>query len=100
MQVFQDIGIYGSSALQFLDLSMSEFCLYSQSHVLSLEFVLGVLLWNSQRGDYKIVIYNHVFVGFNSMSNLIVFFQYFPYIFVGFNVRVKCESLKKKGSRQ
>ena len=29
------------------------------------------------------------------MSNLIVFCQSFPYIFVGFNVRVECESLVK-----
>ena len=29
------------------------------------------------------------------MSNLIVFVQSFPYMFVGFNVRVECESLVK-----
>ena len=32
-QVFQDIGVYGSSASQFLDLGLSEFCLYSETHV-------------------------------------------------------------------
>ena len=44
------------------------------------------------------------YVGFNSMSNCIKkfhvkfdcnFVQSFPYIFVGFNVRVVCESLVK-----
>ena len=35
------------------------------------------------------------FVDFNSVLNLIVFCQYFPCIFVGFNVRVECESLVK-----
>ena len=29
------------------------------------------------------------------MSNLIVFCQFFPYMFVGFNVRIECESLVK-----
>ena len=29
------------------------------------------------------------------MSNLIVFYQFFLCMFVGFNVRVKCESLVK-----
>ena len=38
----------------------------------------------------KVVIYNY-----NSVSNLIVFFQFFPFMFVGFNVRVECESLVK-----
>jgi len=36
------------------------------------------------------------FVGFNSMSNLIVFlFNHFLVFFVGFNVRFECESLAK-----
>ena len=39
VQVFQDINVYSSSALQVLDLGMSEFCLYSQTHILSLESV-------------------------------------------------------------
>ena len=38
VQVFQDTGIYGSSASLHLDLSVSEFFLYSQTH-LSLESV-------------------------------------------------------------
>ena len=29
------------------------------------------------------------------MSNLIVFYQSFPCMFVGFNVKVECESLMK-----
>ena len=33
VQVFQDIGVYGSSASQLLDLDVSEFHLYSQTHV-------------------------------------------------------------------
>ena len=33
VQVFQDIGVYGSSASQLLDLDVSEFRLYSQTHV-------------------------------------------------------------------
>ena len=39
VQVFQDTGVYGPSASQVLDLGVSEFCLCSQTHVLSLEFV-------------------------------------------------------------
>ena len=39
VQVFQDTGVYGLSASQVLDLGVSEFCLCSQTHVLSLEFV-------------------------------------------------------------
>ena len=39
VQVFQDINVYSSSALQVLDLGMSEFCLYSQTHILSLKSV-------------------------------------------------------------
>ena len=42
------------------------------------------------------MIYNYVFVGFNSVSNLVVFVHSFPCMFVGFNVRVECESLVKK----
>ena len=33
VQVFQDTGVYGSSTLQLLDLGVSEFCLYPQTHV-------------------------------------------------------------------
>ena len=32
-QVFQDIGVYGSSASQLLDLGVNEFCLCFQTHV-------------------------------------------------------------------
>ena len=34
----------------------------------------------------KVMIFNYIYVGFNSVSNLIVFHQSFPYMFVGFNV--------------
>ena len=33
VQVFQDTGVYGSSTSQLLDLGVSEFCLYPQTHV-------------------------------------------------------------------
>ena len=33
VQVFQDTGVYGSSTSQLLDLGVSEFCLYLQTHV-------------------------------------------------------------------
>ena len=33
VQVFQDTGVYGLSASLFLDLSVSEFFLYSQTHL-------------------------------------------------------------------
>ena len=33
VQVFQVTGIYGTSSSQVLDLSVSEFCLCSQTHV-------------------------------------------------------------------
>ena len=33
VQVFQDTSVYGSSASQVLDLGVSEFCLYYQTHV-------------------------------------------------------------------
>ena len=33
VQVFQVTGIYGTSSSQVVDLSMSEFCLCSQTHV-------------------------------------------------------------------
>ena len=39
MQVFYDTSVYGSNASQILDLGVSEFCLYSHAHVLSLESV-------------------------------------------------------------
>ena len=39
VQVFQDTGVYSSSALKILDLGVSEFCLCSHTHVLSLESV-------------------------------------------------------------
>ena len=39
VQVFQDTGVYGSSASQILDLGVSEFCLCSHAHVLSLKYV-------------------------------------------------------------
>ena len=39
VQVFQDTSVYGSSASQVLELGVSEFCLYSQTHILSLESV-------------------------------------------------------------
>ena len=39
VQVFQVTSIYGTSSSQVLDLGVSKFFLYSQTHVLSLEFV-------------------------------------------------------------
>ena len=39
VQVFQVIGIYGTSSSQVLDLGESEFCLYFENHVLNLDFV-------------------------------------------------------------
>ena len=33
VQVFQDTSVYGASASQLLNLDMSEFCLFSQTHV-------------------------------------------------------------------
>ena len=39
VQVFQDTGVYGSSASQVLDLGVSEFYLCSHTHVLSIEYV-------------------------------------------------------------
>ena len=39
VQVFQDTGVYSSSASHILDLGVSEFCLYSHTHVLSLESI-------------------------------------------------------------
>ena len=43
----------------------------------------------------KVVIFGRCFLGFYSVSNLIVFFQSFPYMFVRFNVRIECEKLVK-----
>ena len=60
MQVFQDTGIYGSSASQFLDLGVNEFCLCSHSHVLTLESVQGFCHEVAKRGDFKVVFYNYV----------------------------------------
>ena len=37
VQVFQVIGIYGTSSSQVLDLSVSEFCFYFQTHVFVME---------------------------------------------------------------
>ena len=37
VQVFQVTGIYGTSSSQVVDLSMSEFCLCSQTHVFATE---------------------------------------------------------------
>ena len=34
----------------------------------------------------KVVIFNYVSIGFNFVSNLIIFYQSFPYMFMGFNV--------------
>ena len=33
VQVFRDTSVYGSSALQVLDLGVSEFCLCSQTQI-------------------------------------------------------------------
>ena len=33
VQVFRDTGVYGSSAVQVLDLGVSEFCLRSQTQI-------------------------------------------------------------------
>ena len=41
----------------------------------------------------KVVIFGRCFLGFYSVSNLIVFFQSFPCMFVRFNVRIECEKL-------
>ena len=41
------------------------------------------------------MIFNYALLAFNSMSNLIIFIQPFPCIFVGFNIRIECESLVK-----
>ena len=79
MQVFQYTGVYGSSASQILDLGVSELCLYSYAHVLSLKSIEGFCHGIAKWEDCKIVIYNYVYVGFNSVSNLIVFlFNHFP----------------------
>ena len=43
----------------------------------------------------KVVIFGRCFLGLYSVSNLIVFFQSFPYMFVRFNVRIECEKLMK-----
>ena len=43
----------------------------------------------------KVVIFGWCFLGFYSVSNFIVFFQSFPYMFVRFNVRIECEKLVK-----
>ena len=40
------------------------------------------------------------FVGFNFISNLTMFCQLFLCMFVGFNVRVECESLIKNCEEQ
>ena len=37
VQVFQVTGLYGTSSSQVLDLSVSEFCLCSQTHVFATE---------------------------------------------------------------
>ena len=89
-----------------LDL-MLRWCLYNLTYDWFCWFVLNATI------DYfrcmlkgvgvricEVVIYNYVFVGFNSVSNLIVFVQSFPCMFVGFNVRVECENLVKKRWRQ
>ena len=39
VQVFQDTSVYGSSVSKILDLGVSEFCLYFQVYILSLESV-------------------------------------------------------------
>ena len=43
----------------------------------------------------KVVIFGRCFLGYSSMSNLIVFFQSFPCMFVRFNVWIECEKLVK-----
>ena len=50
VQVFQDTGVYGSSASQILDLGVSEFCLCSYAHIFKSRVCLEGLSWNSQRG--------------------------------------------------
>ena len=49
VQVFQDIGVYGSNASQLLDLGASEFA-YVPKLTFKSRVCLGVLSWNSQRG--------------------------------------------------
>ena len=43
----------------------------------------------------KVVIFNYALLALIPYQNLIVFYQSFPCTFVGFNVRVECESLVK-----
>ena len=69
---------------------------------LSLESVLGVLSRNSQRESCKVVIYNYIFVDFNSVPNLIVIL--FNLIYLVFHVGFICkgcvrekESVKTQG---
>ena len=43
----------------------------------------------------KVVIFGRCFLGFYSVSNLIVFFQSFSCMFLRFNERIECEKLVK-----
>ena len=56
---------------------------------------LGVLLRKSQMGRLENCNFQLYFVGFNFISNLIVFLQSFTCMFVGFNVGVECVKLVK-----
>ena len=76
LQVFQDTGVYGSSTSQVLDLGVSEFCLCSRTHVLSLKSVQGFCHRIVKGGDCNSI-------------------QSFSCIFVGYNVRAVYKSLVK-----
>ena len=68
---------------------LDAFFLYVHAIIYSL-LVLGINFLNFnnlvEASIKSVVIFNYVFVSFNSVSNLIIFYQSFPYMFIGFNV--------------
>ena len=68
---------------------LDAFFLYVHAIIYSL-LVLGINFLNFnnlvEASIKTVVIFNYVFVSFNSVSNLIIFYQSFPYMFIGFNV--------------
>ena len=68
---------------------LDAFFLYVHAIIYSL-LVLGINFLNFnnlvEASIKTVVIFNYVFVSFNSVSNLIIFCQSFPYMFMGFNV--------------
>ena len=68
---------------------LDAFFLYVHAIIYSL-LVLGINFLNFnnlvEASIKTVVIFNYVFVSFNSVSNLIIFYQSFPYMFMGFNV--------------